>query len=159
MHTSAGSGEPTDESRLLADRAHWGLREVVDLAGQQTSHAAGEEQGQIGCRVVRLRAGLSEGGDQNKHRLWVEPAQTGGIVPLSPKILRPTFTDDQVGRRERSRRVAGDDPLAVVEIIGERGRIVRVDADDIDADISKETPAHGGGQALADLDYAEPCQQ
>src|SRR5215472_17230544 len=159
MHTGAGSGEPTDESRLLADRAYWGLREVIDLAGQHTSHAAGEEQSQIGGRVVRLRSGLSEWRDKNERRLRVDLTQTGGIVSASPKLPRSPFTNDQVGPREHDHRVAGDDPLVMVEIAGKRRRIVRVDARDIGADIGKQSPARGGGHALADLDHSKPRQQ
>ena len=91
--------------------------------------------------------------------LGLSRRRRGGIVSASAKILRPAFADDQIGGRERCRRVAGDDRLAVVEIVGERGRIIGVDAGDIGADIGKQTPAHGGGQALADLDHAKPCQQ
>jgi hypothetical protein len=47
----------------------------------------------------------------------------------------------------------------VDQVIGKRGEIVRVDAGDICADIGKQTPAHGGGQALADFDYTEARQQ
>src|SRR5215472_15598807 len=150
MHTGAGSGEPTDESRLLADRAYWGLREVIDLAGQHTSHATGEEQSQIGGRVVRLRSGLSEWRDKNERRLRVDLTQIGGIVAASPKLLRSPFTNDQFGGRERRHRVAGNDPFAIIEIVGERGRIIGVDAGDVGSDIGKQTPAHGGGQAAAD---------
>src|SRR5208282_4340121 len=69
MHTGAGGGEPADEGGLFADRAHRRFGEIIDLAGQQTSHTAGEEQGQIARRVVPLRSGLAERRDEEERCL------------------------------------------------------------------------------------------
>ena len=72
MHAGAGGGKPADKGGLLADRADRRLGEIIDLPGQQAGDAAGEEQGQIGGRIVRLRPGLSERRDKDERRLRVD---------------------------------------------------------------------------------------
>ena len=80
----------------------------------------------------------------------------------SQEITRPAFADDQIGHRQRiarPTRVAGNDRLAVVQVVRERGRGFRVDADDAGTDIGQEPSAHSGGQAIADLNDPQFCQQ
>ena len=162
VHAGAGGGKAADKGGLFADRADRRFREIVDLPGQQPGNAAGEEQRQVGRRVVGFWSGLSEGRDVYQRRGRIEPAKTVGVVLQSAKLLGAALTDDQVGGCDRiaSRRsIIGDDGLAMIEIGRERRRHVRVDAADIRTDIGEETSANGGSQALADLYDPETLQQ
>jgi hypothetical protein len=47
----------------------------------------------------------------------------------------------------------------MVEVAREGRRIARVEAGDPGADIGEETPAHGGGQPVADLHDLKSRQQ
>ena len=161
MHPGTGGGDPAEEGGLFADRADRRLAEIVDLAGQHPGDPAGEEQGQIARRVVGLGSGLAKRRNRDERRRAIDPAQRVGVALPGAQIPGAAFADDEVGPRygsARRRRIAGDDGLAVVEVAREGRRIVRVDAGDPGADIGEETPAHGGGQPVADLNDLKPRQ-
>ena len=160
MHAGAGRRQSADKGRLLADRADRRFVEIVHLPGQQPGYAAAEEQGQIGRRIVRLRASQAIGRNIDERRRCVDPAQGVGVVLPNPQLPRLALADDQPGRRQRSRRrIASSDAFAVIEIECKWRRGVWLDAGDIRADIGEQSAAHGGGQPVAELHDAEPSQQ
>ena len=57
--------------------------------------------GQIGRRLVCLWSALSEGRDVYQDSRRIGAAQTAGVVSSAVQITGPSFTDDQIGCRER----------------------------------------------------------
>ena len=162
VHAGASGGQSADKGRLFANRADRRFGEIVDLSGQQPGDAAAEEQGQVGRGIVGPWPRLSEGGDINERRRRVAAAQSGDVILASQEIIGPAFADDQIGHRQRIARltrVAGNDRLAVVEVLRERYRQARVDGGDRGAHIGQKASAHGGGQAIADLNDPQFRQQ
>jgi hypothetical protein len=56
------------------------------------------------------------------------------------KLARPSFTDDQIGRRDRRacrRWIARDDRLVMIEVVDEVRRDVGVYANDMGADVGE----------------------
>jgi hypothetical protein len=88
VHAGAGGGDPADERGLFADRAERRLAEIVHLAGQHAGDPAGEEQGQIARRIVRLWSGLPERRNRDNRRGPVDPAKRVRVMMPSAKLAR-----------------------------------------------------------------------
>ena len=160
MHAGAGRGQPADKGRLLADRAHRRLVEIVNLPGQQSGDAAGKEQGQISRRIVCRWARQSVRRNVDKRRIRATPAQRIGVVLPIAKIPRLSLADDQIDWVESARsRIGGNDALPIIQIARERYRAVGIDADHFRPDIREQPPADGGGDTAAKLCRPEPRQQ
>src|SRR5205085_1423235 len=156
-HAGAGGRDTADEGRLLAEGTDRRFVEIVDLTGQHPGDAAGEEQGQIGRRIVCFRAGLPRRRNRDDRRGRVDPAKSVKAVFPGAKLTGPAFADDQGSRgdrRPRGGRIAGHDALAMVQVAGE-GRPVGIggDAGDPGADIGEEPAANRGRESGAYLRY------
>ena len=99
MHAGTGGGNPANKRRLFADRPHRRFRKVVHLPAQQPRDAAGEEQGQVGRRIVCERPALPEGRDEHERRLCIDPTQALGAMLTNAKISGTALTDNQISPR------------------------------------------------------------
>jgi hypothetical protein len=135
--------------------------EIIDLAGQHPGDPAGEEQGQIGRRVVGLRASLPEWRNRDDGGGLIDPPERVRVVLSPMKIARPSFADDQAGRRDCGacrRRIARDYRLAVIKVAGERRRQIRLYATDLSAYVGEKAPTDGRGRSAANLCDLKPSQ-
>ncbi len=162
MHPGAGGGQPADERGLRADGADRRFREVVDLPGQHAGDAAGAEQGEVRGRLVRIRAGLPVGREQDEDGFGRSGAQGGGVEALRLQGAGAAFADDQIvgsesGKRLRVGRVARL-ALAGVQMAGEGGIGAGGEAIDRRAHIGEQAAADGGGEAGPDLRHFQTAQ-
>ena len=99
MHAGAGAGEAANKGGLFANRSDRRLCEIVYLPGQQPGNAAGEEQCEIGRRIVGLGSGLPKGRNIYECCGCIERAEAVDVVFQGAKISGSALADDEVGPR------------------------------------------------------------
>jgi hypothetical protein len=99
---------------------------------------------------------LAEWRDRDDRRGRVLPPQRRGIAILRSQLGRAAFDHDQIGGGER-RRVAA--LAAKIEVFGERGRPVGIDAAHIRTDIGEEASGDSGGASMTNLNHPKAAQK
>ena len=157
MHAGTSRGQSADECGLLTHGTYRRLRQIVDLAGQQTRNAAGEEQGQVGGRIVCLRTCLSIRRDRDDGRRRIDPPQLGHVVGTR----RPFLSHDQMRCCQALApfRFIHGNGFAVIQIVQQHRAGARVDAGHLRTDIGQQSTTNRGRRAAADLNHIESGQQ